>query len=104
MNRTKLLDSLEFISLDLIEAADEPPVQQRVMWFKWGGLAACLCAITAVFTLKAPQGGPGELVFPANPSASPSASDGPQESAGAPVDRPQERTSDTYSSLEELLG
>lgn len=104
MNGTKLLDSLEFISLDLIEAADEPPVRQRVMWFKWGGLAACLCAITAVFALKAPQGGPGGLVFPANPSASPSASDGPRESAGAPVDRPQERTSDTYSSLEELLG
>ena len=104
MNGTKLLDSLEFISLDLIEAADEPPIRQRVMWFKWGGLAACLCAITAVRTLKAPQGGPGGVIFPTGPSASPCVSAGPQESVGAPVDRPQERTSDTYSSLEELLG
>lgn len=103
MNGTKLLDSLEYISPALIEAADEPPMRQRVMWFKWGGLAACLCAITAVFALRAPQGGPGELVFPASPSASPSVSDGPLESASQPVDRPQELTSDTYSSLEELL-
>lgn len=104
MNGTKFLDSLEFISPELIEAADEPLIRQRVMWLKWGGLAACLCAITAVFTLKAPQGGPGGVIFPTGPSASPCVSAGPQESVGAPVDRPQERTSDTYSSLEELLG
>lgn len=103
MNGTKLLDSLEFISPDLIEAADEPPKRQRVMWFEWGGLAACLCVIAAVFALKVPQGGPGGIVLPASPSASPSMPDRPVESASHPVDRPQERTSDTYSSLEELL-
>ena len=85
MNRTKLLDRLEFIYLALIEAADEPPVQQRVMWFKWGGLAACLCAITAVFTPKAPRGGPGEPGVPANPHAAPASSARPPGSAGAPV-------------------
>lgn len=105
MKGTNLLDSLEFISPDLIQAADEPPKRRRVMWLKWGGLAACLCAITAVFALRTPQNGPGPggIVSPADPSASPSMSDGPMESASQPVDRPQELTSDTYSSLEELL-
>lgn len=104
MNGTKLFDSLEYISPDLIEAADEPPKRHRVMWLKLGGLAACLCIITAAIALWAPQGGPGGPVFPAGPSTSPSMPDGPQESGSHPVDRPQELTSDTYSNLEELLG
>lgn len=103
MNGTNLLESLEYISSDLIEAADEPPKRQRVMWFKWGGLAACLCAVTAVFALKVPQGGPGGVMLPTDPSASPSVPGGPIESGPHPIDRPQELTSDTYSSLEELL-
>ncbi len=104
MNGTDLLESLEYISPDLIEASDEPPKRRRVMWIKWGGLAACLCAVTAVFALKAPQGGPGGVMLPADPSASPSVPGGPVESGPHPIDRPQELTSDTYSSLEELLG
>ena len=103
MNGTNLFDSLEYISPDLIEAADEPPKRQRVMWLKWGGLAACLCVITAAVALWVPQGGSGGSVFPVSSSASPSMTDEPRESGSHSVDRPQEPTSDAYSSLEELL-
>lgn len=102
MRGNEFLDSLEFINLALIEAADELP-KRRAMWLRWGGLAACLCVVATAFALRVPYKGPGGFGFLANPSASPAVSDEPLESDPHSADRPRELTSDTYSSLEELL-
>lgn len=98
MRGNEFLDKLELIDPILIEAADELPKQKKTAWLKWSGLAACLCVVAAsVFALTAHHKRPLEPAPDPNPIGV--ATDGPSDHP----DRPQEVTSEAYSSLEELL-
>lgn len=50
MNGHELLDKIGLIDPAYIEAAEAPPKKKKVVWVKWGALAACLCfAFVGVF-------------------------------------------------------
>lgn len=50
MRGNDLLDKMELIDPEYIEAADIRPRQKNSLWIKWGAMAACFClaAITAL--------------------------------------------------------
>lgn len=45
MRGDELLDNMECIDADLIEAADAKPKKKARPWVKWGSMAACLCLV-----------------------------------------------------------
>lgn len=49
MRGNELLDKMELIDPAYVEAADAEPKKKRIVWLKWGTLAAaCLCVIVGV--------------------------------------------------------
>lgn len=48
MKGEELLSKLEYIDLDLIEAADMVPVKKSYTWVKWAAIAACICILVPV--------------------------------------------------------
>lgn len=96
MRGNEFLDKLEFIDPAYVAEADEQPARKRMVWLKWGGLAACVCVVAAAALAFAGINWRLEERC-ITVESQPPGPDGPV------IDRPQELTSDTYSSLEELL-
>lgn len=122
MRGNEFLDKMELIDPAYIEEADQPPGRKPPVWLKWGGLAACLCvAAVSVFALtglepmtiwyhltgtydpRVVEVEPGPNPDLALPDGGPTVDidiDGPTGTDNA---WSWTRTSDTYSSLTELL-
>lgn len=107
MRGNELLDKMELVNPAYIEEAEEQPSRKRAAWLKWGGLAACLCAaavsvfaltglepITNLMDTYVVEVEPDPNPDPALPDGGPTGTDNAWSWT---------RTSDTYSSLTELL-
>lgn len=67
MRGNEFLDKMELIDPVYIEAADANPGKKKIVWVKWGAMAACLCLIivgTMIWQQSAPthNEGPGVIV------------------------------------------
>lgn len=120
MRGNEFLDKMELVDPAYIEEADQPPGRKPPVWLKWGGLAACLCAMAvSVFALTGLE--PMTIwyhltntydprVVEVEPGPNPDSAlpdDGPTVDIDGPTDTDNAwswtRPSDTYSSLTELL-
>lgn len=102
MRGNEFLDKMELVDPVYVEEADQQPPKTHSRWLKWGGLAACLCVVAAasVFALTAPDDGP-RCVEPVPAPNVTSPYDGP--TADILIKAPEAPTSETYSTLTELL-
>lgn len=68
MRGNEFLDKMELIDPVYIEAADANPGKKKIVWVKWGAMAACLCLIivgTMIWQQSAPtrNEGPELIVY-----------------------------------------
>ncbi len=104
MRGNEFLDKMELIDPAYVEAADAEPKKKRA-WMKWAAAAACLCLIAAA---ALPYFLPEKNCNVEPPIATGERPPVTEEVPSATGDEPDEafsaKTSETYSTLSELLG
>lgn len=118
MRGNEFLDKMGLVDPAYVEAADTEPKRKKRAWMKWAVAAACLCLIAAValpyffpkkaYNVEAPIGmeepSPSAEERPSAPGEpSPSMEEIPSASGEADAAFAG-KTSETYSTLSELLG